>query len=69
MALAFRNLCSEYFAVIHWKTSCHKNRMTINVIILWPIQVTSFTMSVSTMHFLLEILSILKAVNPILNFI
>ena len=50
-------------AVIQWKTSCHKNRMTTRVITLWRIHVTSLTTSVSTMRFLLEIVFILKAIK------
>ena len=41
--------------------------MTINVITLWYVHVTSLTASVSTMRFLLEIVSISKAINPILK--
>ena len=50
-------------AVIQWITSCHKNRMTTRVITLWRVDVTSLTTSMSTMCFLLEILSILKAIK------
>ena len=50
-------------AVIQWITSCHKNRMTTRVILLLRVHVTSLTTSVSTMRFLLEILSILKAIK------
>ena len=46
-----------------WITSCHKNRMTTRVITFWRIDVTSFTTSVSTLRFLIEILSILKAIK------
>ena len=45
----------------------YKNRMTTRVITLWRVHVMSLTTSVSTMRFLLEILSILKAINPILK--
>ena len=48
-------------AVIQWITSYHKNRMTTRVITLRRVDVMSFTTSVSTMRFLLEILPILKA--------
>ena len=44
-------------AVFLWIMSCHKNRMTTLVITLY---VTSLTTSLSTMHFLLEILSTLR---------
>ena len=54
-------------AVIQWITSCHKNRMTTRVITLWRRDVSPLTTSVSTMRFLLEILSILKAFNTILK--
>ena len=54
-------------AVIQRITSCHKNRMTTRVITLWRVYVTSLTASMSTMRFLIEILSISKAVNPILK--
>ena len=50
-------------AVIHWITSCHKNRMTTRVITLWCKYVTSQITSVSTMLFLLEILSISKTIK------
>ena len=50
-------------AVIQWITSCHKNRMTTCVITLWRVDVTSLTTSVSTMRFLFEILSFLKAIK------
>ena len=49
--------------VIQWIMSCHKTRMTTRVITLWRVDVTSLTMSVSTMRFLLEILSIFKAIK------
>ena len=50
-------------AVIQYITSCHKNRMTTCVITLWRKQVTSFTTSMSTMHFLVEIMFILKKIK------
>ena len=50
-------------AVIQWITSCHKNHMTTRVITFWRVDVTSLTTSVSTMRFLLEILSTLKAIK------
>ena len=43
-------------AVIQWITSCHKNRMTTRVITLWRVHVTSLTMSVSLVRFLVEII-------------
>ena len=46
-------------AVIQWIMPCHKNRKATRVITLW--RVTSLTTSMSTVYFLLEILSILKA--------
>ena len=61
------NTLSSDVAVIQWITLCHKNGMTTRVIALWHIHVTSLTTSVSTMRFLIEILSILKAPNPILK--
>ena len=51
--------------VIWWIASCHKNRMTTCVITLWRVDVTSLTMFVSAMRFLLEILSSLKAIKSI----
>ena len=48
---------------IQWNTSCHKNRMTTCVITLWRERVTSLITSVPTMRFLLEILSVLKAIQ------
>ena len=51
------NVVLALVVVIQWITSCHKNRMSTRVITLWRIDVMSLTTSVSTMHFLLEILS------------
>ena len=48
---------------IQWMTSCHKNHMTIRVIILWRLSVTPLTTSVSIMRFLLEITFILRAIK------
>ena len=50
-------------AVIHWITSCYKTRMTTRVITLWREDVKSFTTSVSTMLFLVEIILTLKAIK------
>ena len=51
-------------AVIQWVMSCHNNRVTTRVIItLWRVHVTSFTTSVSTTNFLIEIKLILKAIK------
>ena len=50
-------------AVIQWITSCHKNCMATRVITLWRLDVTSLTTSVSTIHFILEVLSIFKAIK------
>ena len=47
----------------YWITSCHKNRMTTRAVTIWRVDVRSLTTSVSTMRFLLEILSILKAIK------
>ena len=44
-------------------TSCHKNRMATRVITLWSVHVTSLTTPVSTMHFLIKIKLILKAIK------
>ena len=60
-SIRFRFILSYDVAVIQWITSRHKNRRTICVITLWHVSVTSLTMSVSTMHFLIEIMFILKA--------
>ena len=59
----YDNILSHDVAVIPWKASCHKNRMTTCGITLWRVYVTSLTTSVSTMHFLSEIMFILKAIN------
>ena len=61
------NYLSYNVAVIQWITSCHKNRMTTHVITLWGIHIMSFTTSVSAVCFLLEILSILKAIKSNFN--
>ena len=53
----------DTFSSIQWITSGHKNRMATRVITLWRLHVTSLTMSVSAMRFLLEILSILKVIK------
>ena len=58
---------SHDVAVIQWITACHKNRMTTRVITLRRVHVTSLTTSVSTTRYLLEILSIFKAINLILK--
>ena len=47
--------------------TCHKNRMTTRVIALWRVYVTSLTTSVSTMRYLIELMFILKGINPILK--
>ena len=56
-------MTSLLFSVIRWITSCHKNRMTIRVITLWRVDLPLLPTSMSTMLFLLEILSILKAIK------
>ena len=61
------SILSYDVAIIQWIMSCHKNRMTTRVITLWRVDVTSLTMSVSTVHFLLEILSTLKAIKSNFN--
>ena len=50
-------------AVIQWITSCHKNRMNTRVKTLCRVDVTSMTMSVSAMRFLIEIMVKLKAIK------
>ena len=50
-------------AIIQWIMLCHKNRMTTHEITLWGVQVTSLTMSVSAMCFLVEIMIIVKAIK------
>ena len=54
-------------AVLQWITSCHKNRKTTRVITFRRVQVTSFTLSVSTMRLHIEIIFILNAIKPILK--
>ena len=39
---------------------CHKNHMTTRVITLWQVDVTSLTRFMLTMHFVIEIMLILK---------
>ena len=65
MLLLFNGCCcySMDVAVIQWITSCHENRMTIGVITPWHEYETSLRMSVSAMHFLIEIMFILKAIK------
>ena len=58
-----KTVLSYDVAVIQWITSCYKNRMTTRVITLWRVDVTSLTTCTSTMRFLLEILTILKAIK------
>ena len=48
---------------IQWITSCCKNCMTTGVITLWCIHVTSLTVSVLTMSFLIEIMFILNVIK------
>ena len=50
-------------AVIQWITSCRKNRMTTRVIILWRVDITSSTTSVSAMRILAEIMLIFWAIK------
>ena len=52
-------------AVIQWITLCHKSGMTTRVITLWRVHVMSLTTSVSTIHFLIEMKLVLKAVRSI----
>ena len=54
---------SHDVAEIQWITSCHKNRMPTRVLTLWRVHVTSLTTSVSTMHFLIEIMFVLNAIK------
>ena len=61
------NNLSYDVAVIQWITSCHKNRMTTNVIIFLRVHVTSMTTSVSTIRFPIEIMLILKAIKSHFN--
>ena len=49
--------------VIQWITSSHKNRMTTCITTLWCVYITSLTKSVSTMHFLIEMMFVLKAIK------
>ena len=50
-------------AVIQWITSCHKNRMDIRVKTLCRVDVTSVTMFVSAMRFLIEKMVKWKAIK------
>ena len=43
-------------AVIQWIKSCYENGMNTRVMILWRVDVTSLTTSVSAMRFLAEIM-------------
>ena len=65
------SLCNGLKYIYHvtslWITSCHKNRMTTRVITLWRKGVTSLTSFVSTMHFLIEIMLLLKAIKSFLK--
>ena len=63
--ILWKMFLSHDVAVIGWITSCHKNHTSRHVyfLTLWRVDVTSLTMSVSTMRFLLEILPILKAIK------
>ena len=54
-------------AVIQWIMSCHKYRMTTRIITLWGERVTSLITSLSTMRFHIELMFILKAINPVLK--
>ena len=53
---------SYELAVIRWITSCNKNRMTTREITLWLVHVTSLTTFMSTLRFLVEIIT-LKAIK------
>ena len=48
---------------MQWIMSCHENRMTTLVITLWHVHVMSLITSMSTMHFHIEIILILKAIR------
>ena len=50
-------------SVNQWTMSYNKNHMTTRVITLWQERVTSLTTSVSTMHFHIELMFILKALK------
>ena len=50
--------------VIQWIMSCHKNGMTTCVITLWCIRIMSLTLSVSTVHFLVERKFSLAVIKP-----
>ena len=52
------HMMSLLFTVIPWITLCHKNLTTMFVITFWQVHATSLTMTVSTMHFLFEIMFI-----------
>ena len=57
-------MCLSYdIAVIQWITSCHKNHMITHVKTRWCIQVTSLTTSMSAVHFLNEVIFILKVIK------
>ena len=62
LSIGERNL-SHDVAVIQWITSCLKYPMTTHVITRLRERVTSLTTSVSIMHFLIEIIYILKAIK------
>ena len=56
-------LLAHDVAVIQWITSCHKKHTTTRLITLWRVSLTSLTLSVSTLCFVIEIILILKAIK------
>ena len=54
---------SYEIAVIQWIMLCHKNGLITCVITFWRIHATSLEMSVTTIHFLIEIMFILKVIK------
>ena len=61
-------VCLSYdVTVIQWVTLRHKKCKITRVVTLGHVDITSLTTSVSTMRFLFEILSILKAIKSSLK--
>ena len=56
-------LLSYDVAVIQRITSCHKSCMTTRVTTLWRVDITSVTVSMSTMRSLIDIIFIFEAIK------
>ena len=61
--LSYETAVIQLLTSFQWLTSCHKNCLTTRIITLWCEPVTSLTASMSTTHFLNEIMFILNVIK------